>query len=149
MIGVDADKGLVIIYLGTRRNDLLLSCGAAYSFAEALEKKAQQAVKDQAQIGILQSPSLQGGETGIGILQSPSLLLRETWEVRVQSYDGMVALRFTPPGIGAQDRIPLPPEAAQRLAAYVRFNAQQAAYKMRFVFQAPHRVKGYHTNGRC
>ena len=106
---VEGDK--VIVDLGARRRDVLMTCGAAEKFAESLEAGAN------------------GAELAV-----PSLVKGERWAVGVQSYDGQVACRFVGPGPGYPQRVPLTAALARMLAGRVRFKAQQAAYKMRFEF---------------
>ena len=111
MIGVTQKDDKVMILLPSKRRDVLLTCGEAEKFVEALEQFADTADRGR-----------------------PTLVRGERWEVGVQSYDGYVAVRFLPPSPGYVDRVPLPPAVARALAERVRFKSQQAAYRMRFEF---------------
>ena len=108
---VFVEKDKVILDLGGRRRDILMTCGEAEKFAFTLELGANSAD-----------------------LAPSEVVKGERWEIEVQSYDGRVACRFHAPGPGYPRCVPLPPAMARRLAARVRFKAQQAAYKMRFEF---------------
>ena len=89
------------------RRDVLLSCADAEKLVEALRVASRQAE-----------------------LGHPSLYRAEPWQCMVESYDGLVALRFSRPA----KRVPLPALVARRLADHIEFKKQQAAYRMRFVF---------------
>lgn len=111
MIGVTVEGDKVVLLLPGRRRDVLLSCGEAERLV--LEVGSRVPTAESA---------------------PPSVYRGEVWDVRVESYDGYVALRFIPPSPGFPDRVPLPPAAARKLCEIVTFKRQQAAYKMRFVF---------------
>lgn len=113
MFKVGSEGDLVIVALCSRRRDLMLSVAEALSFAEALDSCAIDAEKE-----------------------SPSLVRGEQWGAKVESYDGRVAVRFFPPGVGNVDRVPLPPRAARQLAETVRDKASWAEYKMRLVVES-------------
>lgn len=106
---VEGDK--VMLDLGARRRDILMTCGEAEKFAAHLEAGANTAER-----------------------ATPEVVKGDHWEIEVQSYDGQVACRFHAPGPGYPERVPLPASIARKLAARVCFKAQQAAYKMRFEF---------------
>lgn len=112
MFAVRCQGDKVVIDLGGRRRDLLMSCGAAEEFENALRQKASEAER-----------------------APPELVKGEVWGARVESYDGYVCVRFTPPLGGNPTKVPLPPAAARRMADLVQFKRQQAAYKMRFEFR--------------
>ena len=112
MFSVGHEEDLVVIDLCGRRRDVLMSCGEAERFAVALEKNA-----------------------ALAELGDPALVRGEPWEAKVESYDGAVAVRFYPPTVGAPERVRMPAAVARAMAARVRFKAQQAAYRMRFVFK--------------
>lgn len=107
---VSHDRDRVYLGLTGRRRDVLLDCGAAEELVDQLRRRADLAARE------------------------PKRLHTEAWGCRVESYDGFVALRFTPPCVGAIDRVPLSPDAARQLADLVEFKSQQARYKMRFAF---------------
>ena len=109
---VFAEGDKVVLDLGGRRRDLLVSC----SQAEKLEHELQRCAK-------------------IAEKALPELIKGEVWDVRAESYDGFVALRFIPPLTGNAARVPVPFAVARQLADLVRFKRQQAAWKMRFAFQ--------------
>jgi hypothetical protein len=104
----EGDK--VILDLGGRRRDVLLTPLAADDLAEALEAAADRAAR------------------------APAELFRgERWSAHVTSFDRKVALRFTGPDLGLPDRVPMPAAAARALAAKVRENATWAGYGMRLL----------------
>lgn len=112
MLGVGAEKDLVILHLTRRRSDVLLRCADAEALVRELRAQAV-----------------------IAEISEPTLMRGEPWSVKVVSYDGMVGLRFFPPHAGAPERVPLPPAVARALADDVEFKSQQARHKMRFVFK--------------
>jgi hypothetical protein len=102
----EGDK--VLLDLGGRRRDVLLTPLAAADLAEALEAAADAAAR------------------------APAKLFRgEPWGCHVTSFDRHVALRFVGPDVGLPERVPLPPAAARRLAAKLEENASWAGYGMR------------------
>jgi hypothetical protein len=105
---VSSEGGRVVIDLGGRRSDLLLSCAQAERFAGALRLAASEAE-----------------------LAPPSLAKGERWACKAESFDGLVAVRFFPPSVGAPERVPLTPEAARALADAVDWKRQQAEHKLR------------------
>lgn len=107
---VSQDKDRVVLGLTGRRRDVLLDCGAAEELVHQLRGRAAKV------------------ELG------PPTLVTEIWGATVESYDGFVALRFSPPGVGGIDRVRLTADMARKLADLVEFKAQQARFKMRFVF---------------
>lgn len=121
MIGVYVEDGQVLLYLGSRRKDVLLDVDAAYQLSEHLSVGADRADESR-KVG------------GIYLPLRPTKYHGQQWGVKVESYDGTVAIRFRPPESGAGDRVPIPTEMARHLAGLVRFKAQQAAYKLRFAF---------------
>lgn len=100
----------VMLDLGGRIRDVLLSCGEAERFAEALERGAN------------------GAELAPG-----ELIRGETWNIVVKSFDRRVGIRFIPPDCGYPERVPLPVGAARALARRVREEASWAQYGLRFV----------------
>jgi hypothetical protein len=109
-IRVEVEQDRVVIDLGGRRRDLLLSCSQAYALADGLDAAA-----------------------AFALAEAPALALGESWGVQVESYDGLVAVRFDPPHVGAPERVPMTPQAARKVAEMVRFKASQAEHKMRLV----------------
>lgn len=112
-VTVSAGGDKVWLDLGGRKRDVLLTCAAAEAFARGLEGAA----------------ALAGAEP-------PGLFGGEWWGVRVESFDGFVALRFDPPEVGAPGRVPLSVAAARKLAGLVRDKAAWARHKMRLVIRA-------------
>ena len=112
MIGVTVEGDRVVLLLLGRRRDVLVSCGEAEKLADALRRGANTAENAK-----------------------PTLVRGERWEACVESCDGVVGVRFLSPEPGYPQRIPLPPQVARALANRIRFKAQQAAYRMRFVFK--------------
>lgn len=112
MITVGIEQGLITLDLGGRRRDTLLSCASALRLAEALDLAVLEAEPHQ-----------------------PRLIRGEVWSCKVESFDGLVALRFSNPDIGAPARVPLPPAAARQLAEAIRTKAEQAKHKFRLVLQ--------------
>jgi len=110
MIKVFNEGYKVIIDLCARKYDVLLSVDDAEKLAEALEKHAATAA-----------------------LEPPELVKGEQWNARVESYDGLVAIRFFPPTIGAVNKVPLPATAAEKMASVIRDKASWAKHKMRLV----------------
>lgn len=108
MLKIFAENDLVIIDLCGRRRDVLLSCLQADEVAEALDRHAAEAD-----------------------LAGPTLSRGEVWDVKVESYDRQVALRFNPPMGLAASRVPLPPKIARKLADLIRMRISQAQYGMR------------------
>lgn len=108
MLSVTAAGDKVMLDLGGRKCDVLLTPLNAARLAGALDDQA--AVAERA---------------------APELVLGEVWAIRTDSYDGCVALRFTPPGLGSPDRVPLPAGVARRLAETLRRLAVWAGYKTR------------------
>lgn len=72
---------------------------------------------------------------GRGGIVVPQFSVPKMWGVKVESYDGYVAVRFRPPDPGPIRTVPMPPDMAIHMAGLLRFKAQQAAYKMRFEFR--------------
>lgn len=112
MIGVKTEGDLVIIDLMRRCFDGILSVDQAEKFAQALRAKAAEAR-----------------------LGEPQIRLGQTWGVKFQSFDGGVGYRFVPPEPGAPTVVRVPADTAEKMAGEVEFQAQQAKFKMRFVFQ--------------
>jgi len=71
----------------------------------------------------------------VASLEPAELNRGEAWGALVESYDGKVVLRWYSPFGKGVTRIPLTVAAAIQLADMIKFKAQQAAYKMRFVTQ--------------
>jgi hypothetical protein len=109
-IRVEVERDRVVIDLGGRRRDLLLSCSQAYALADGLDQAA-----------------------AFALAEPPALALGESWGVKAESYDGLVALRFDPPFAGAPELVPMTPAAARKVAEAVRMKASQAEHKMRLV----------------
>jgi hypothetical protein len=108
MLTVRQEGDKVILDLGGRRRDVLLTPLAAADLAEALEAAADAAAR------------------------APAELYRgERWACHVTSFDRRVALRLAGPGFGLPGRVPLPPAAARRLADLLRTNANMAGFGMR------------------
>lgn len=111
MIGVDVQDDLVILHLTNRRTDVLLTCAAAEELTRQLRAKA--AIAEHGKL---------------------TLVKGERWEIKTQSYDGFVAIRFFPPTVGAITRVPLPPRIARALADDIEFKFSQAKHMIRFTF---------------
>lgn len=108
MLTVRQEGDKIILDLGGRRRDVLLASMNAVKLAEALERTADMAAA------------------------APAELFRgERWSALVVSFDRKVAVRFTGPGSGDPERVPLTPAAARALAAKLRENASWAGYGMR------------------
>lgn len=112
MLSVFAENDRVIIDLCGRRRDVLLKCDAALRLAETLDARADDAAQGPA-----------------------SVFHGEQWGCRVESYDGTVALRFSPPSVGNPERVPLPAAAARQLAGVIRDKESWARHRMRLVVQ--------------
>lgn len=112
MVRVSHNGDKVIVDLGDRVRDVLLTCGQAEDLEQALRRLAN-----------------------VAELAAPELVRGEMWDVKVESYDGCVAVRFVPPFAGNATRVPIPFDVARKLADLVRFKREQAAYRMRFVFK--------------
>lgn len=110
MLTVRQEGDKVILDLGGRRRDVLLTPLAAADLAAALEAAADLAARAPAQ-----------------------LFRGERWSAHVTSFDRHVALRFDGPWSGRPSRVPMPPDVARRLAAKVRENATWAGYGMRLL----------------
>lgn len=121
MLKVYHHKDRVVLDLCSKRRDVLLTCGEAENLKHALRSAA-----------VLAERSV-----------DKELYRGEVWNIRVESYDGKVAIRVDPPTIGSVDRVLLPVEVAVRLADLIQFKTQQAAYKMRFT-----RVTGLQEKAR-
>ncbi len=113
-VSYEADK--VIIDLGGRRRDVLLYCAAAEELEHALRAAADLAEKEL-----------------------PTPVRGERWGLHVESFDGMVAMRFDPPLGVTKVWVPMPFKVARRVADMVKFKREQAEHKMRLVVQ---RAKG-------
>jgi hypothetical protein len=113
---VEVEKDKVVLALGGRLRDLLLSCAQAERLSAALRTAAGHAGKEP-----------------------PAVVRAEAWDLKVESYDGKVALRFTAPvnNTAAPGRVPMPPGVARRLADVLDLKRSQAEVKMRLVFQRP------------
>lgn len=126
-IKVFSEGDKVILDLGSRRTDMLISVDAAYRLAAAIEEKISEAERE-------------AGEVFAG----------KQWGLKVESFDGQVGFKFFPPEECAVTRVPLPVRfltrirtdgqneyvnVAQRVADMIKFKAQQAENKMRFTFQ--------------
>lgn len=111
MIGVSQEYDKVVIDMNGRKRDVLLSCAQAERFEEALIDFAAKAE-----------------------LSTPQLIRGEHWSIRVESFDGMVAIRFNPPYVGNPEKVLIPYQVARELAKLVKLKRQQAEYRMRFVF---------------
>lgn len=111
---VFVERDRLIIDLGSRRRDAGMACGEAEKMVHALRSGAN--------------------TIDAWLLSNRPSLFTECWNAKVQSFDGSVWIRFTPPNVGATTRVPLTAHAARKLADRVEFAAQQAAYKMRFEF---------------
>jgi hypothetical protein len=102
----EGDK--VVLDLGGRRRDLLLSCAQAERFAGALRRHAA------------------------GAERAPPVLARgERWAAKVESFDGLVAVRFFPPSVGAPELVSLTPAAARALADAADWKRSCAEHKLR------------------
>ena len=112
MFAVCQEDDKVIIDLMGRRFDLLITCEQA--------EKMEQSLRDAANLA----------ETA-----PASLIKGEQWNLKCESFDGMVALKFFPPHVGAPSRVPLTPVAARAVADAVKFKREQAEHKLRLVFQ--------------
>lgn len=110
MVKVYASGDKVLLDLCGRRRDLTLKPLEAAQLADMLDDRA--AVAEQAE---------------------PELVRGEQWDVHVRSYGGLVAVRFYSPGLGSPERVPMPAQAARKLAGILRQNAQAAGYKLRIV----------------
>jgi hypothetical protein len=110
VLRVGAESGLVVLDLCGRRREVLLPCDVAVRLAEAIEAAAIFAATEPA-------PLSRG----------------EVWGCQVESYDGLVALRFDPPSAGSPSTVPLTPAAARWLADSIRFKEQQAEHRLRLV----------------
>ena len=110
VLSVFSETDKVILDLGGRKRDVLLSCSAALDLAGALEQ-----------------------HTAVADLEPKSLVRGEVWDVFVESFDGMVAMRFTPPyqHVGDPKRVPIPPAAARSIAGLIREKESWARHKMR------------------
>ncbi len=107
---VAVENDLVILDLGERKCDLLLSCAQAEQLAEAL---------------ISASEFAEQGE--------PSLVKGERWNIQVESFDGMVAMRITAPAVGYVSRVPVSSRAARSLSELLVEKASWAKHKMRLI----------------
>jgi hypothetical protein len=115
MITVACERDIVIIHLGSRQRDLLVTCSEAEKMTHALRKMANQA-EASARMGL------------------HALYRGESWECRIDSYDGVVAIRFFPPQQSTTARVPMSVTAARAIADRIEFVRQQAEYKMKFNF---------------
>lgn len=109
------EKDRVILDLGRRATDVLFSWKEGEKLMETLRNMADFADE--------------WAKTG-----KPTIVT-QVWACKVQSYDGLVAVRFHAPMVGVPSRIPLPAGSARKLADAIEFSLQQAAYKMRFEFK--------------
>lgn len=107
---VTATGDKVMLDLGGRRRDVLLTPLCAARLAGVLDEQA--ALAERA---------------------PPELVRGEVWEVGTDSYDGRVVLRFTPPGLGHPERVPLPASVARQLAETLRRLAVWAGYRARLM----------------
>jgi hypothetical protein len=121
----EGDK--VLLDLKQPVRDILLTCGQAEVLENELRQKAD-----------------------LAELATPEIIKGETWDLKVESYDGLVAIRIIPPFGVRTDRVPLPSAAARKLADMVQFKCQQAAYKMRFVIDGQYSLhqRPGRTNGQ-
>jgi hypothetical protein len=112
MFRVEVEGDKVVLALGRKTGDLLLSCGQAEHLSAALRAAAALTEKEP-----------------------PSLVKGEVWDLKVESYDGKVALRFFPPvnNTAPLGQVPMPPAAARKSADAVDLKRRQAEYKMRLV----------------
>lgn len=111
MLGVTQEGDKVVLLLTNRSRDVLLTCAAAFDLTNKIRERAIFAANEPAASYACQH-----------------------WNVFVESYDGLVALRFTPPEPGPFDHVPMPWAIAEKFADLIEFKAQQAKYKMRFEF---------------
>lgn len=108
MFCVRLHEDKVLIELGRRTRYLLLSPLEAERMADAMEECA--ALAERAPAGLFRG---------------------ENWGVFVTTYGNHVALRFTAPGLGLSERVPVPPGAARQIADLLRRNADTAGYRLR------------------
>lgn len=113
MLKVFQERDRIILDLGERRYDSLIDWRDIDRLVETLRARADDA-----------DDYLQA---------NPPTIATGIWDAAIESYDGFVAMRFSPPFVGASSLVPLTPPAARKLADHVEFKGQQAAYKMRFV----------------
>lgn len=109
MMKIYAGDGSVVLEMNRRKRDHLFGWKLADVIIESLREAAN--VADQ---------------------QVAKAKLVLSWEAKVESYDGFVALQFVGPEAGVPKRIPMPPDIARKLADLIEWKSQQAAYKMRF-----------------
>lgn len=109
MLKTFSEKDHVIIDLCGSRTEVLLSCDEALRFAEGLDTAAAEAD-----------------------LYFPKSLNRlQRWDCYIVSFDGKVALRFTPPSLGLPNRVPMPTAAARAIAERIRYEESFAEYRTR------------------
>ena len=112
MLSVRTNRDRVILDLHGRRDTSAMTWKTGERFVETLRKCADEADE----------------WTGL-----PTICTGVA-NVFIQSHDGQVWLRFTMPTIGNPERVPMPADAARKLADQIEFKLQQAAYRMRFEF---------------
>lgn len=112
MLTVAIENDKVVIIPSAKKKDWLLSCSQSLFLAIALEEAAKETE-----------------------LIPSSIIKGEIWECKVESFDGMVAIRFINPNVGTPDKIPIPSSIAKSLADIIRFKAEQAEHKMRIVLK--------------
>lgn len=123
---VDAEGDKVIIDLGSRRTDMLISVDLARRLAAAIEEKAAEAE-----------------------LEPAELVEGKPWGINIRSFDKQVGFKFYPPEEAAITRVPLPVRmvigedrngnpvvvnTARKVAGIIRFASQQAEHGLRFIF---------------
>lgn len=112
MITVEVDRDKVLLVSDSKKKDWLLTCDQAFKIAIALETGATEIEKEP-----------------------PSVIKGELWACRVESFDGLVAIRIEGPELGSSYKVPLPCSVARKLADIIKFKAQQAEHKMRIVME--------------
>lgn len=108
MIRVEPSGDKVLISLGARMRDVRLTVDAAKELAQALLNAHSVAERNP-----------------------PELNRGEPWEIKVQSYDGSVWLRFYPPFGHRAGVVPIPRECVHALADRINFKADQARHRLR------------------
>lgn len=112
MIKAFAENDLVILDLCGRRRDVLLSCGTAADLAQRVRELADEAEAADS-----------------------TIFVGRIWDVKVESFDTAIALRFTPPWQSQGDpwRVPMRAGAARRFADLIDSKVSFAQYGMRLV----------------
>lgn len=103
MLTVNQDRDKVVIHLGGRCRDVLLTPEEAFRLADSVDEVVPLAES-----------------------APPGLILNQQWNIYIGFRDGSVVLRVTPPFVGNADRVPFPPKAARAFARRLRDNATAA-----------------------